>query len=154
MNFGEVPFSTMQTRTASKHINGLLLKGCFQWAPWIPHHSYPVNAQQRGVRQEGAQGWQEIHETGATVTSVSILGPEWMMSPPVAVESGSHESSMNRPSLQDNKSDDSIAYFADLVQRHRLCLRCWYTGIDAGNRRICFQLFPDIKMGWRMRKKF
>ena len=108
------------------------------------------------MRQEGAQGWQEIHKTGATVTSVSILGPEWVMSPPAAVESGSHESSMNRPSLRDNKSDVSIAYFADLVRRRRLRLGCRNTGTGAGNiqrRRMCFQLFPDIKTGWQVEEE-
>lgn len=35
----------------------------------------------------GSPAWRETHRTGATVASVSILGSEWMMSPPAAVES-------------------------------------------------------------------
>lgn len=44
----------------------------------------PPLQQQLGVGHEGTQGCRETHRTRATVAPVSILGPEWMMSPPVA----------------------------------------------------------------------
>lgn len=115
------------------------------------------NTQQLGVRQEGAQGWQEIHKTGATVASVSILGPGWVMSPPAAVESGSHESSMNRPGLRDNKSDVSTEYFADLVQRRWPRLGCWNTGTRAGDIQsegCAFNYSLISRWGGKLRKKF
>lgn len=72
---------------ASKHIYDLLLRSYFLWAPWVHHQLHSVKTQQLAVRWEAAQGWRETHKMGATVASASILGPEWMMSPPVAVES-------------------------------------------------------------------
>lgn len=120
-------------------------------------HSYSANTQQLGVRWKEAQGWREAYKARATVASVSILGPAWMMSPPAAVESGvSHESSMNRPSLQGNKSGVSLTRFADLVQRHRLCLRCWNTGANAGNMQRegeAFNYFLISRWGGKSRKK-
>lgn len=117
-------------------------------------HSYSVNTQQLGVRWKGAQGWREAYRARATV---SILGPAWMMSPPAAVESGvSHESSMNQPSLRGNKSGVSLTSFADLVQRHRLCLRCWNTGANAGNMQRgggAFNYFLISRWGGKSRKK-
>lgn len=69
----------------------------------------------------------------------------------------SHESSMNQPSLQDNKSDVGTACFADLVQRRRLRLGCWNTGTSAGNIQReggTFNYFLISRWGGKWRKKF
>lgn len=69
----------------------------------------------------------------------------------------SHESSMNWTSLWDNKWRVSIAYFADLVQRRRLCLGCWNTGTDAGDVQReggAFNYFLISRWGGKLRKKF
>lgn len=79
------------------------------------------------------------------------------MSPPAAAQSGSHESSVNWPSLRDNKSDVSVAYFADLVQRRRLCLGCRNTGTGARSIQTegcAFNSFLIPRRGGKLRKKF
>jgi len=83
-------------------------------------------------------------------------GPRMDDVTPVAVESGSHESSTNRPSLRDNKSDVSIASFADLVQRRRLCLGCRNTGTGAGNIQTegCASNYFLTSRRGKLRKKF
>lgn len=69
----------------------------------------------------------------------------------------SHESSMNLPSLRDNKSDVGTMCFADLVQRRRLRLGCRNTGTSAGNIQReggAFNYSLRSRWGGKLRKKF
>lgn len=93
MKSGEDP-SLLSCATALKHTSGLLLRvvssGLLGSTMFL--------AQQAPGWVGGGRGPRAVktHKTGATAASVSILGSEWMMSPPAAVEKRSHESSMNR----------------------------------------------------------
>lgn len=67
----------------------------------------------------------------------------------------SHESSMNQPSLRDNKSDVGTDSFVDLAQRRWLRLGCWNTGTGPGNtqKRGAFNYLLLSSWGGKLRKK-
>lgn len=93
--------------------------------------SYSVGPQQLCGRWEGAQGWWETQNRGHSCFC-AYFGPEWMMSPPAAVESRAmNHQEPARPSKIINWCQRYACPRQSWLEGW-LCLGCWATAREGG----------------------